>query len=40
MLTNVLEVPVKTALNVLIFPGVTCAVVKQVLQERTATQVS
>ena len=40
MLTNVLELPVKTALNVLIFPGVTFAVVKQLLQERTATQVS
>ena len=40
MLTNVLDILVKTALNVLIFPGVTCAVVRQVLQGRTATQVS
>ena len=40
MLTNVLDLLVKTALNVQIFPGVTCAVVKEVLQGRTATQVS
>ena len=40
MLTNVLDLLVKTALNVQIFPGVTRAVVKQVLQGRTATQVS
>ena len=37
---SVLDLLVRTALHVKIFPGITCADVKQVLQERTVTQVS
>ena len=40
ILTSVLDIPVKTVLHVKIFPVVTCAGVKQVLQEGTARQVS